>query len=95
MDVMVVKNRDIRSTAAFSPLVNRQVPSKIRKLVSIVQMFGKKEDKPYLFFNCDRPSVKIVEYATWVAKAQSAINNTCKLALEHWDTKQKLLCLEK
>ena len=25
---------------------------------------------------------------------QSDINNTCKLALEYWDTKQKWFCLE-
>ena len=35
-----------------------------------------------------------MEYSTWVAKVKSAINNTCKLALEYWDTNQKWLCLE-
>ena len=89
MNKMVVKNRDIRSTADFIPLVNRQVPSKIRRIVSIVQMFENIEYKPYLLFNCERPSVKSVEYAIWVAKAQNAINNNCKLALEYWDTNQK------
>ena len=42
MNEMVVKKRDTRSTADFSPLVNLQVPSKIRKLVNIVHMFEKK-----------------------------------------------------
>ena len=41
MNEMVVKKRDIRSTADFIPLVNRYVPSKIRNIVSIVQMLGK------------------------------------------------------
>ena len=36
MNEMVLKKRDIRSTTAFSPLVNSQVPSKITKIVSIV-----------------------------------------------------------
>ena len=35
---MVVKNRDIRSTADFISLVNIKAPSKIRKLVGIVQV---------------------------------------------------------
>ena len=61
MNKMVVKNRDIRSTADFIPLVNRQVPSKIRRIVSIVQMFENIEYKPYLLFNYERPSVKSVE----------------------------------
>ena len=38
---MVVKKRDTRGTDDFSPLVNRQVPSNIRKLVSIVKMIKK------------------------------------------------------
>ena len=50
MKEMVVEERDIRSTSDFSPLVDHKLPSKIRKLVSILQMFGKKDDKPYLFF---------------------------------------------
>ena len=93
MNKIVVKKRDIRSTAAFSHLVYHQLPSKIRKLVSIVQIFGKK-DKPYLFFHCERPSVKSVECDTWVAKAKNAINNTCKLVLKYWYTKHKCFCLE-
>ena len=38
MKKMVVKKRDISSTAYFSNFFNRQVLSKIRKLVSIVHM---------------------------------------------------------
>ena len=45
MNEMVVKKRDISSTVDFSPLVNLQVPSKIRKLVNIVHMFGKNKIK--------------------------------------------------
>ena len=57
MNDMVEKNQDIRSTADFSPLIYCQVPSKINKLVSIVQTIGKKEEEPYLFYDCERPSV--------------------------------------
>ena len=42
MNEMVLKKGDTRSTAAFRPLVNRQVPAKIRNHVSIVQMLEKK-----------------------------------------------------
>ena len=61
---MVVKKRDIRITADFIPLVNWKVPRKNRNLVCIVQKFGKQEDKPYLFFNCDLPDVDSLEYYT-------------------------------
>ena len=50
-----------RSTASFSPLVCCQVLSNIRKIVSIIHMLGKKEDKPYLFYDFENPSVKSVE----------------------------------
>ena len=65
MNEMVLKKGDTRSTAAFRPLVNRQVPAKIRNHVSIVQML---EKKPYLLYECKRTSVKSVEYSTWVAR---------------------------
>ena len=94
MNKMVAKNRDIRSNSDFSPLVNHQVPSNIRKLVSIVQMLGKKEDKTNLFYECECLYVNSVEYSTWVANVKIYINNTWKLALEYWDTKQKWLFLE-
>ena len=58
---MVVKKRDIRSTDAFSPLVNSQVPSNTRKLVSIVHMIETKEDKPYLLYDCENTSVNSME----------------------------------
>ena len=57
-------------------------------------MFGRKKDKPYLFFNCEHPYVKSVEYVTWVAMEKNDINNTCKLALEYWYIEQKWLCLD-
>ena len=41
MNKTVETNRDTRSTDDFIPLVNWKVPSKIKNLVSIVQMFGK------------------------------------------------------
>ena len=94
MNKKVVKKRDTRRTADFIPLVNSKVPTNTRKLVSIVHMFEKREYKPYLFFNCEHTSVKHVEYSTWFSKAQSDINNTWKIALEYWDTKQKLFSLE-
>ena len=43
MNEMFVKKRDIRITAAFSPVVNLRVPSNISKPVSIVQMIEKKK----------------------------------------------------
>ena len=50
MSDMVVE-RDIRIIYVFSPSVNWQVPSKIRKLGVIVHTSGEQEDKPYLLFN--------------------------------------------
>ena len=76
MNEMVVKRRDTSITDYFSPLVNHQVPSRIRKLVSIVH-------KPYLFYDCERPYVKSVEYSTWVTKVQSVIKIPANL---HWST---------
>ena len=61
ISLMVVNKRGFSSTAAFGPLVNRQVISNIRKLVSIVQVFGGKEYKPYLFYDCERPYVNSLE----------------------------------
>ena len=90
MNRMVVKRRDIRNTSDSCTLVNRQVPSKIRSIVSIVQML-EKEDKTYLSYDCELPSVSSVKYSTWFSRVQSAFNNSCKLALEYCNTKQKWL----
>ena len=48
MKKVVVKNRVIRSTDFFRPLVSRKVPYKTRKLVGILNNSGKQDDKPYL-----------------------------------------------
>ena len=68
MNEMVVKKRVTRNTAAFRPLVNRKVPCNIRKLISIVKMFGKKENNTYLLFNCERPDSDSLEESTLVIK---------------------------
>ena len=81
MKEMFVKKRDIRSNADFIPLVNRQVLSKIRKLFIIVHKFGKKEDKHYLLFNCERADVGSLEYSTWFITVKSDINNACQILL--------------
>ena len=60
MNKTVVEKRYISSNAGFDPLVNLKVPSKMRNLVCIVQMFGKQDDKYYLLFNCERPHVDIL-----------------------------------
>ena len=83
INYMFVKKRGIRSTAAFKPLVNWKVPSNIRKLAGIVQTFGKKYDKTYLFFNCERPVVDILEHSTWVIKVKMYINNAFQLTLDY------------
>ena len=85
---MVVK-RDTKIIAIFSPLVYQKVPSKIRKIVGIVQTSGKKYQKPYLLFNFEIPDVNSLKLSTWVINVQSAINNAYQLALEDWDTNQK------
>ena len=79
---MVVKNRDMRITSDFNPLVNCKVPSKTSKLLGIVHTFGKKYDKNYIFFNCKHPDVDILEYYNSVINMQSTINNYCQLDLE-------------
>ena len=61
MNKMVLKTRGTRSTATFITLFNRQVTPNIRKLVSIVQILEKEEDKPYLFYDCERPYVNSLE----------------------------------
>ena len=45
MKNMLVKRSVIKSTDAFSPLVNQKVPSNIRKLVGIIQEFVKQDEK--------------------------------------------------
>ena len=74
MSKMVVKIRDTRSTSDFSPLVNWQVTSTIIKRSGIVHAFGKKYDKPYLFFNFERTDVDGLDYYTWEINVQSDIN---------------------
>ena len=93
MNEMVVKENYTRSTSYFSPLINQQVPCKTRKLVCIVQIFVKQKDKPYVLYNCESPDVNSLEYSTWVIKVEIAINNTCQLALDYWDTNHKWFCL--
>ena len=61
MNNTVEKNRDIKSTAEFSPLVNHLVPPKIRNLADIIQTFGKQDDKHYLWFNFEFPDVDGLE----------------------------------
>ena len=75
MNKIIVKKRGIIRTADFSTLVNRQVQCKIRNLVSIVKMFEKKEDKPCLLFNLERPDVDTLEDSTWVINAKIYINS--------------------
>ena len=61
MNEMVVKKMDTGSTDYLSPLGKKQALSKIRHTVGIVHMFGRKYDKPYQLFNCERPDVDSLE----------------------------------
>ena len=63
---MAMKTQDISGTDYCIPRVNRKVLSNIRKLVSIVQKFGIKLEKMFLFWNFEWDNVDIVKYSNWV-----------------------------
>ena len=60
----------------------------------VMYRFLKINNKYYLFYDCECPSINSLEYYTWVVNVQSDINNSCKLVLASWYTNKKWLCLE-
>ena len=93
MNKMVIK---IVTSGALLILSLRPIGKYHPRPISLLVLYRwlKKRKKPYLFYDCERPSVNGSEYSTCAVKVQSTINNAWKLALEYLGTKQKWLCFK-